>query len=84
MKNALKTKGRPNQSRRHEGALVGLDPQTKLQAPRRVARGAIAPPPIPKVALAIFMLIKLLMCKPKKCVGANQRNCQKKIFYFNS
>jgi len=45
MKNALKTKGRPNQSRRHEGALVGLDPQTKLQAPRRVARGAIAPLP---------------------------------------
>jgi len=40
------------------------------------AIGAIAPP-IPKVALAIFGLIKLLMCKPKKCVSANQRNCQK-------
>jgi len=35
--------------------------------------GAIAPP-IPKLALAIFGLIKLLMCKPKKCVSANQRN----------
>jgi len=35
------------------------------------AMGAIAPP-IPKVALAIFRLIKLLMHKPKKCVSANQ------------
>jgi len=45
--------------------------------------GAIAPPPIPKVAIAIFRLIKLLMCRPKKCVSANQRNCLKKLFYFN-
>jgi len=36
------------------------------------------PPPIPKVAPAIFRLIKLLMCKPKKCVSTNQRNCLKK------
>jgi len=43
---------------------------------------AIAPP-IPKVALTIFRLIKLLMCKPKKYVSANQRNYLKKLFYFN-
>jgi len=29
---------------------------------------AIVPPPIPKAALTIFKLIKLVMCKPKKCV----------------
>jgi len=34
-------------------------------------------PPIPKVALTIFRLIKLLMCKSNKCVSANQRNCLK-------
>ena len=54
---------------------------------RRVARGgamrAIPPNPIPKVALTIFRLIKLLMCKPRKCISANQRNCLKKLFYFN-
>jgi len=38
------------------------------------SRGAIAPT-IPKVALTIFKLIKFLMCKSKKCVSANQRNC---------
>jgi len=31
-------------------------------------------PPIPKVALTVFRLIKLLMCKPKKYVSANQWN----------
>jgi len=40
--------------------------------------GAISPP-IPKLALIIFRLIKLLMCKPKVCVSANQRNCLKNI-----
>jgi len=35
------------------------------------------PPPIPKVALTIFRLIKLLMCKPKKYVSANQRSSTK-------
>jgi len=52
---------------------------------RRVARGGamgtIVPPhnsPVPKVALTIFRLIKLLMCKPKKNVSANQRNYLKK------
>jgi len=58
----------------------------KCDMPRRVARGGQwgnCPPPIPKVALTIFKLIKLLMCKSKKCVSANQRKCLKKLFYFN-
>ena len=38
------------------------------------------PPTIPNVALAIFRIITLLMCKPKKCVSAYQRNCQKHYF----
>ena len=53
---------------------VGLD--------RRVARGggmAAIAPPIPKIALTILRLIKLLMCKPNKCVSANQRSCLKNI-----
>ena len=45
---------------------------------RGVAMGAIAPPLIPKVALTIFRLIKLLMCKLRNGVSANQRNCLKK------
>jgi len=45
---------------------------------RRVARGGNCSP-IPKVALTIFKLIKLLMCKPKRCVSANQR----KPLYMN-
>jgi len=45
---------------------------------RRVARGAIAPTPsIQEVAVTIFTLTKLLMCKPKKCVSAIQRKCLK-------
>jgi len=52
---------------------------------RRVARGGNGGnrTPIPKVALKMFRMIKLLMCKPKKCVSANQRNCLKNLFYFN-
>jgi len=44
---------------------------------RGVAMGAIAPPPNPKVALTIFRLIKLLMCKLRNGGSANQRNCLK-------
>ena len=53
----------------------------------RVARGRghgeIVPHLIPKVAPTIFRSIKRLMCKPKKWVSANQRNCLKKLFFFN-
>jgi len=44
--------------------------------------GAIAIP-IPKIALAIFKLIKLLMCNRIKCVSANQRNCLKKTILIH-
>jgi len=50
---------------------------TQSQARSQGATGAIDPP-FPKVALTIFGLIKLFMCKPKKCDSANQRNCLKK------
>jgi len=42
---------------------------------RRVAReGAMPPPPIPNVVPKIFRAIKVLMLKPKKYFGANQRH----------
>jgi len=47
-----------------------------------VAMGAIAPA-ILKVAPKIFRLIKLLVCKPKKYLSANQRNCLRNLSYFN-
>ena len=53
------------------------------QARSQGGNGGNCPPPIPKVALTIFWVINLLMCKPKKCVSANQPNCLKNLFYFN-
>ena len=41
------------------------------------------PTTIPKVARTFFRLIKLLMCKPKKYFGTNQRSCLRNISYFS-
>jgi len=55
------------------------DSHASVRQARSHGVGAITPPPIPKAALAIFRLIKLLMCEPKKCVSANQPNCLKNL-----
>jgi len=67
---------------KHKNFTVSYHSYPTFRGVARGGMGAIAPP-IPKVALAIFRLIKVLMCKPKKCVSTNQRNCLKKLFYFN-
>ena len=43
--------------------------------------GAIAPPPIPKVAPKIFRSIKLLTSKPKKYFSANHRKCLRNLLH---
>jgi len=53
-----------------------LSLRTASRSQARSQRGQ-SPLPIPKVAQTIFRLIKLLVCKPKKCVSAIQRNCLK-------
>jgi len=39
------------------------------------------PPPIPNVAPKIFRVIKVLMRKPKKYFGANQRHFLRKLLH---
>jgi len=43
--------------------------------------GAIAPPPIPRVAPKFFRAIKLLMCKPKQYFSANHRKCLRNLLH---
>ena len=65
--------------------LATLCPNQQWVTARRVTRGHYGGnfPPIPKVTLTSFRLIMLLMCKPKECLSANQRNCLKNLFCLN-